>query len=168
LTLTGQGILTELRSEIQITEPTFNPIITDPSGLPVFQAIWDTGASGSVITQKVVDALGISPVGMTMVHGANSSTNSNVYLVSLLLPSHVIVRTRVTLASLVGVDALIGMDVIAMGDFHISNVKGITVMSFRTPSQHKVDYVQEYADFQRAQANPPKGHRPNPKKRDRR
>jgi hypothetical protein len=167
LTLTGLGILTELRSDIQITEPSFNPAVTDPSGLPIFQAIWDTGASGSVITQKVVDALGISPIGMTMVHGVNSSTNSNVYLVNLLLPSRVVVQTRVTLGVLPGVDALIGMDVISMGDFHISNVKGVTIMSFRTPSQHKVDYVQEFMDFQRAQSSP-KGHRPNPKKKDRR
>lgn len=40
-----------------------------------------------------------------------------------------------------GCDALIGMDVITLGDFSITNHKGITCMSFRCPSSHEIDYV---------------------------
>ena len=32
-----------------------------------FNALWDTGASATVITQKVVDALGLKPISMTNV-----------------------------------------------------------------------------------------------------
>lgn len=39
-----------------------------------FKAIWDTGATHSVITKKVVDQLGLIPTGMTKVLGVNSSS----------------------------------------------------------------------------------------------
>ena len=38
---------------------------------------------------------------------------------------------------------LIGMDVICLGDFSITNVGGQTWMSFRTPSCVAIDYVVE-------------------------
>lgn len=47
-----------------------------------------------------------------------------------------------------GIDAILGMDVIVLGDFSITNVGGQTWMSFRTPSCASIDYV---AEFQRLQ-----------------
>lgn len=40
-------------------------------------------------------------------------------------------------------DILIGMDIITLGDFAITNVGGKTVFSFRTPSTKMIDYVEE-------------------------
>ena len=40
-------------------------------------------------------------------------------------------------------DVLIGMDVIAFGDFVISNKAGKTKMSYRVPSAGDWDFVQE-------------------------
>jgi hypothetical protein len=42
-----------------------------------------------------------------------------------------------------GVGALIGMDIISKGDFSITNVNGLTCMSFRIPSMVIIDYVLE-------------------------
>ena len=42
-----------------------------------------------------------------------------------------------------GAQVLIGMDVIAQGDFSITNYKGITWFSFRVPSLHQLDYVED-------------------------
>ncbi len=39
-------------------------------------------------------------------------------------------------------EALIGMDVITLGDFSITNHNGSTCMSFRVPSGHEIDYVK--------------------------
>ena len=56
----------------------------------------------------------------------------------------VIQRLTVNLGTLVGgFDSLIGMDIITLGDFTITNFKGKTCMSFRVPSQHEVDYVKD-------------------------
>jgi hypothetical protein len=50
---------------------------------------------------------------------------------------------RFTLGNLMGCDVLIGMDIITMGDFVVSNKGGVTVMSFRVPSSGNWDFVEE-------------------------
>jgi uncharacterized protein YecA (UPF0149 family) len=42
-----------------------------------------------------------------------------------------------------GIDVLIGMDIITLGDFSVTNFQGNTCMSFRVPSLHQIDYVEE-------------------------
>lgn len=49
------------------------------SGAPIpqlieFDAIWDTGATASVITQRVVDACGLQPIGMMQVQGVHGAS----------------------------------------------------------------------------------------------
>jgi hypothetical protein len=39
---------------------------------------------------------------------------------------------------------LIGMDIVSMGDYSITNFEGKTVMSFRVPSLHKICYVEDF------------------------
>jgi predicted aspartyl protease len=144
LTLTGAGLLAELRTVVRIGEPYTVPgqqtkITNDLSG------IWDTGATGSVVTQQVVNDLGLAPISMAQIHGVSGIAQSPVYLVSILLPMGVTFgMMRVTLGNLpVGTDVLIGMDVITAGDFAISNKKGVTKMSFRVPSAGDWDFVKE-------------------------
>jgi gag-polyprotein putative aspartyl protease len=131
----------------------------DPSALPAaqhlphreFVAIWDTGATGSVISQKVVDDCGLKPIGMTIVHGVHGSEQAEQYLVNIGLPNGVVfVNLTATKGKLGDAHVLIGMDIILSGDFVITNKDGKTVMSFRTPSQECVDFVKEH---QRLSAN---------------
>lgn len=108
------------------------------------KAIWDTGASGCAITTNVVNALGLIPTGKATVNTANGPALQNTYTVDIGFPNKAVIQgiiaTEVTsLAS--GVDALIGMDVITLGDFSITNHGGKTCMSFRIPSVHEIDYV---------------------------
>ena len=42
-----------------------------------------------------------------------------------------------------GIDVLIGMDIISMGDFAVSNHDGKLVFTFRIPSIKTTDYVVE-------------------------
>jgi len=68
-TTTSRGLANVLRNEVQITAG-FDPDKTPPSKQPsfkTFKAIWDTGATASVITEKVVDQCGLKPTGMTRV-----------------------------------------------------------------------------------------------------
>ena len=41
---------------------------------------------------------------------------------------------------------LVGMNIIGMGDFSITNFNGETTMTFRVPSLEKNDYVSEIAE----------------------
>ena len=50
-----------------------------------------------------------------------------------------------TLGKLLGYDMLIGMDVMNLGDFAVTNKDGRTVFSFRIPSCRCIDFVKEHA-----------------------
>lgn len=125
----------------------FDPATTPAAHQPTYQkfsAIWDTGASGSVITQNVVDVCGLKPITFTKVyHGGGATDLAEVYLVNILLLNNVQVHTiQATKLNINGADVLIGMDIITLGDLTISNI-GRTVMSFRIPSLGAVDYVAQ-------------------------
>lgn len=110
-----------------------------------FPAVWDTGASGSVISQRIADALGLVATGMTNVDGVHGPSQTETYLVNISLPNGVMFHgLRVTRGVLKGFDVLIGMDVIAAGDFSVSGFNGQTMLSFRVPSKQATDYVQDH------------------------
>jgi len=124
----------------------FNPTTGGPHPPFVeFKAIWDTGATGSVITQAVVDRCGLAPIGVTQVNGIHGSKQSEKYLVNIGLPNGVgFAGIQVTRGTMLGVDVLIGMDIITKGDFAITNKDGKTTFSFRIPSEKTIDYVKEH------------------------
>jgi predicted aspartyl protease len=138
------GLLGEIRTNAKVGTPAAQgvQISTMTNDL---SAIWDTGATGSVITQRVVDELGLKPISIALVHGVGGIQESPVFLVNILLPMNVTIgMVRVTLGNLpAGTDVLIGMDVITVGDFVISNNGGRTKMSFRVPSSGDWDFVKD-------------------------
>jgi len=131
-----------------IIHPAFNPQKTNP--IPPgrkFQAIWDTGATNTVITKRAVQECGLKPIGMTQVHGVGGAIKDcPVYLVNIKLSNDLgVIRVRVTEGIITdGIDALIGMDIILLGDFAITNYQKKTAFSFRTPPKERIDFVKEY------------------------
>ena len=147
LTLKAKGRIDRLITEIDVCRA-FDPA-SPPDPLPTriaTKALWDTGASRSVVTTDFVQRLGLIQTGITEVHHGDGSSMRNTYLVNFYLPNGV---------GLLGITAtefpakhsqfsvLVGMDVICEGDFSITNAGGHTWMSFRTPSSVAVDYVVE-------------------------
>lgn len=110
-----------------------------------YKAIWDTGATGTVITQKVVDECGLSPIGVVEVQTAAGKTRANSYLVNVWLPNKIIIpNVKATLGELAGnIEVLIGMNIIGQGDFAVTNKGGKTVFSFRFPSVERIDFVKK-------------------------
>ena len=109
-----------------------------------FDAIWDTGATNSCVSQAVISACGLAPVGMAQVHNAQTTTIEEAFSVNIYLPNGVgFSGVRVTRAKIPGADVLIGMDIINMGDFAVTNVGGVTKCSFRVPSGVHIDFVEE-------------------------
>src|SRR4030042_3362294 len=79
-----------------------------------YVGIWDTGATNSVISQKVVDECGLIPTGMAIVHSATESKPCETFLVSIFLPNKVAFpAVRVTKGQPKDCDVLIGMDIIS-------------------------------------------------------
>lgn len=108
-------------------------------------AIWDTGATGSAITKSTVVSLGLAQTGACMVSTANGDVEQRTFTIDIGLPNGVLVQgivaTEVDALS-GGCDSLIGMDIITLGDFSVTNHNGNTCFSFRIPSSHEIDYVQ--------------------------
>ena len=108
------------------------------------KALWDTGATATGISDAVIEALHLQPISYTKVHTPTGEDIRPLYMVDLLLRNDVRVKELRVIGSEIGkqgIDVLIGMDIIGMGDFAVSNYDGKTVFSFRIPSQAKTDYV---------------------------
>ncbi|MEI6666866.1 MAG: aspartyl protease family protein [Acidobacteriota bacterium] len=117
-----------------------------PSPQLAVQALWDTGATGSVITAATAASLHLVPMGVVTVNHAGGSSLVNTYVVSITLPNQVGVAAVQVSECPDGAgqfDAIIGMDVITLGDLSISNLNGQTWMTFRIPSVEAVDFVRE-------------------------
>lgn len=106
-------------------------------------SLWDTGATCTVITNKVVTSLGLKPVSMGTAHTPQGQYNSYMYYIDLYLPNHVVFpKLLVMEGQPSGCDILIGMDVIGNGDFAVSNHNNQTTFSYRIPSSAKIDFVE--------------------------
>lgn len=103
-------------------------------------ALWDTGATNSVITKSVIDTLGLKPVMKTSASTPQGTYDTYCYYIDLFLPNHVIIpKLLVMEGEPFGCDILIGMDVILQGDFAVTH-NGKTVFSFRMPSCTTIDF----------------------------
>ncbi len=145
LTINGGGISNVLVSDVGVSIP-FSGSVEEQKSLDIrnYKGIWDTGATGSVITKKIADELGLIPTGQTEVHTASATEIKNTYLVNIYLPMKVSFHAvKVTEAVLHGdIEMLIGMDIITSGDFAITHFEGKTKMSFGVPSVKSYDFVE--------------------------
>lgn len=110
-----------------------------------FIAIWDTGATSSVISSRVAQEMNLTPIGKTIVSTANGRAEVNRYIVTLELPNHLVINDIEVSEGNLGAntDLLIGMDIITLGDFSITNIDNCTTFTFRYPSCNKIDYVED-------------------------
>ena len=109
-------------------------------------AQWDTGASGSCISQRVVQELEPVRTGLRTVLTPTGSSIRGMYLLDLVLPNEVHVPDVAVVDTEIGnqgVDVLIGMDIISLGDFAVSNYDSKLVFTFRVPSIKTTNYVAE-------------------------
>jgi hypothetical protein len=119
-----------------------------PNPLPTkanVKGLWDTGATGSVISTDLVKALNLTPVGTANVNHGGGKTTSPTYLVNVELHHKVefigVLVTEFPRPDDGSFDVILGMDVICFGDFALTNHNDKTCFSFRTPSCESVDYV---------------------------
>ncbi len=141
-TLRANGLLRAIVTEARISKA-FNPALPTRPTPPfvTFNAIWDTGATGSVISQRVVDQCRLQPIGLTEAMTAGGIVRCEVYLVNIFLPNGVgFPNVTVTKATMGKTDMLIGMDLINKGDFALTHERGNTVFSFRYPSMSTIDF----------------------------
>jgi hypothetical protein len=130
------GLLTALATPCHVSQA-FTPANGTPEYPRVeFNALWDTGATNSVITPRVVQACGLKPIRRGLTQGVNGIEKSQHYVINLSLPDK-ITFCELTVVSKnpgnVWWDVLIGMDIISTGELSIKNVNSNTEWSFRFP-----------------------------------
>ena len=140
-----------LTSDVEISLPAIEKNEINSCLKFKYKAIWDTGATSSAITEKAANQLGLKPISMVKVNTAGGEKLQNVYLVNIYLPNKVVVPfVNVTECKELSqnnndnLEVLIGMDVITLGDFSITNKNNSTWLSFRMPSMCQIDYVDEF------------------------
>ena len=96
-----------------------------------FQGIFDTGASRTTIFEKSAQRLKLKPMGRQIVYTANGEAEQERYAVNIILPNKIMfIKRMVTAAKLHDIDFLLGMDIIGLGDFTITERKGLKVVEF--------------------------------------
>jgi hypothetical protein len=107
--------------------------------------MWDTGATNSVILNRVAQDLGLTPTGRAAVTGVHGTHECDTYVVNIVIPPDVgVPGVQVTgTEALLGCEALIGMDIIQHGDLAVTASGDETWVSFRIPHGQPVDYVAE-------------------------
>ena len=100
----------------------------------IYEAIWDTGATGSAVNVKVVQKLGLQEIDVEVATGIGGMTiEVKTYPLVINFPQ----RGTYFLESVAGIempnDVVIGMDVIGNGDFALLNGE---IFSYCSPSFH--------------------------------
>ena len=99
-------------------------------------AVWDTGATNTVISPEVVEALGLKSAGKASISAYGGVVEACTYRIDLCFENgYRIQNLEVLSGDYSDYDVLIGMDVITQGDFGISTVNGKTSFCFRLPSK---------------------------------
>lgn len=143
----NNGLLRALTTDCHVTAAFVHattPVEQRPAP-QTFKAVWDTGATSTSITPNVVSQCGLKPTGMINMSTANGMRRAETFIVNVALQNGMVVeQVNVAVSELApGIDVLIGMDIITLGDFAITNRNGRTVFSFRVPSQAEYDYVRD-------------------------
>ncbi len=146
LTTKADGLLLTLISSVEILE--LEPLASfgsnpNRNALGRYDGLWDTGATGTVISQRVVDECSLKPTGKTEAKTAGGNIHAPTFLISLRLPQGVVINNVRVSQLPIAVDMLIGMDIISQGDFAITHRNKETIFTFGIPSVRRLDFVRE-------------------------
>ena len=148
-TARANGRILRLITEVEIFPP-FAPVLPSltPVTLPApgkkYQGLYDTGATNSAISPQVVTDLQLASIGARTVAVGGGTLTTTAHLVNIGMPNRVMFpMVPVAKMVLLGVDVLIGMDILGTGDFAVTHQDGKTVFSFCFPSRRHIDFASE-------------------------
>ena len=139
------------------TDRGFNSLIVTNGGvgqdtavgvIPQFEPcrmLWDTGAQTSCVTSRMVNLLGLKPVGKATFQDYSGNRESLIYKVTFCLPDNLIVSGVPVSESFDNqqYDVILGLDIISHGDFHLTGQGGDRTLSFCYPSIEKLTFEGE-------------------------
>ena len=100
------------------------------------RAMWDTDSNATILSTKLVSELRPDHFGQGGMTGIGGQSEGDTYLMHVSLPTgDIITYQEVYEANLGDYDAIIGMDIITRGNFHLDCIKGETLFSFELPNE---------------------------------
>ena len=110
-----------------------------PVHCQVENVLWDTGATNTLISQEVVNALGLQPKNKALISSAGGDVESWTYLVHVILPTGTAeLNVQALLNDNSDNDVVIGMDIINSCDFCYTNKDGKSTFSLCHPAKEKI------------------------------
>jgi hypothetical protein len=103
-------------------------------------AIWDTGATSSMISTSMAKKLQLNPIGTIQIAGVHGVANAKVYNIDILFQNGFTIKNiKVSEASnFGGFDLLVGMDIIKRGVFLIDGIDGELKVLFQFPADSSI------------------------------
>lgn len=111
---------------------------SDGERIPV-KTIWDTGSGGGLVSLDFANKLGLKSHRKVGHYYKGAMFDKNCYLVYLHLPNDIIIPIELMEANLPADYIVIGMDIIARGNFSLENKDSKTIVSFEMPCIERVD-----------------------------
>lgn len=98
-------------------------------------AVWDTGATSSMISAIMAKKLQLVPIGTAQIAGVHGIKNTKCYLIDIIFQNGFIIENvKVSEASdFGGFDLLVGMDIIGKGILLINGINGEMKVLFQFP-----------------------------------
>jgi len=109
-------------------------------------ALWDTGAMMSAITPEVRDKLKAITIYRKTIAAIHTTQDVDVVSITLELPNNVVKKNiEVAVCNMASnAEMIIGMDIISLGDFALSNGNDQTLFSFAVPPFcDKIDFSKK-------------------------
>lgn len=109
------------------------------------KALWDTGATRSVISKHLANSIGLPVHSRAEISSVTTDKITERHVVELWLKTKKVRFKDLLVVSETierqGIGFIIGMDIISKGDFVITNANGKTVLSVRFPSTDTIDFA---------------------------
>ncbi len=143
-TIVFRNVTSEIITSVGVVGP-FIPEAPPAEVLPM-KALWDTGATHCCITKEAASRARLPVIGRAIVTGVHGAQERDEYYMNIVLPNQVVVsRVRATECDedQGKFDVIIGMSVITLGDFAISQPENETIFTFRIPSIETIDFVEQ-------------------------
>ena len=123
-----EDVASRLTMDLDIADPSRQEVVRR-----IRDAVWDTGATSSNISERTAREMGLQPVDTGMLITAIGAKEVPIYMVDVLISKGVVIRNLRVFGSPMknrDVEFIIGMDIISRGKLIIDSTKGRTTVDF--------------------------------------
>jgi hypothetical protein len=135
-----------IKFQVGIAETLSNGSEPNQTAIKTYWAKVDTGANISLISDNVINALALEPTQYVQLQTNQGVDTQSQYIVDIYLPNSIrftpIKAVGIKAGAILGVDCIIGMDILSNTDISLSYADNKTLFSLRVPASGGIDFVE--------------------------